>query len=137
MKKSIFDSVFAVTGGLIGFLFGELDGLFYALIAMVTLDFGTGFLGALVIKKNASSQVGFKGIVKKVYMFAIVALAHIIDIQVVGGGGVLRSAVISFFIANEALSILENAGSLGLPIPKKLLRALEQLRNSNEKEEKT
>ena len=127
--RKIFDLLIAVCGGIIGFLFGDLDGLFYALVAVTSLDFFTGVLRAWAFKKNASSVVGFKGIVRKVYMFAIVALAHIVDVQVVGGGTVLRSAVICFFIANEGLSILENAGSMGVPVPKKLFNSLAQLKN--------
>ena len=131
MKKITFESVFAVIGGLAAFLFGELDGLFFALVAITTLDYITGVIGAVVTAK-LSSKIGFKGIAKKVYMFVVVALAHIVDVQIFGGGTILRSVVIGFFIANEGLSILENAGNIGLPIPKKLLKALEQLKNDSE-----
>ena len=134
MRKSIFDSIFAAGGALAAFLFGELNGLFYALIAIVVLDYVTGVLAAIV-KKQLSSEVGFKGIVKKIFVFVIVSIAHIIDVHVIGNSDILRSAAICFFIANEALSILENAGSMGLPIPKKLLNILEQLKNNDKQEE--
>jgi len=126
MKRTAFDTAVAAIGGAAAFLFGEPNGLFYALVTVAVLDYITGFLEALTVKK-LSSKVGFAGIAKKTFMFIIVMVANIIDVRVVGGGGVLRSATVCFFIANESLSIIENAAGVGLPLPKKLLSVLSQL----------
>jgi toxin secretion/phage lysis holin len=133
MRKSIYDS-FATAGGCaIGFLFGAVDGLFYALVAFAVLDYLTGLINA-VIKRKLSSRVGFDGIFKKIMLFVIVAVANIIDVQVLGGEhAVLRTAVITFLLANEGLSILENACSIGVPVPKKLRAVFEQLKDKSDK----
>ena len=110
-----------------GFCFGEMDGLLIALIAFMVMDYVTGLIVA-VIRKELSSEVGFKGIAKKVLIMALVAVGHILDAHVIGDGAVCRSAVIGFYIANEGISILENAGNLRLPLPKKLVEVLKQLR---------
>ncbi|HBM98145.1 MAG TPA: holin, partial [Ruminococcus sp.] len=88
-----------------------------------------------VVDKKLSSAVGFKGIFKKVLIFALVGVGHILDTRVVGAGSVLRTAVIFFYLSNEGISLLENAGHLGLPIPKKLKSILEQLHDRSEKED--
>lgn len=119
--------VFAVCG----FLWGQLDGLLYALIAFMVLDYITGLISVYIAKK-LSSAVGFKGIAKKVFIMVLVAVGHILDTHILGGGAVCRSAVIGFYLANEGLSILENAGKIGLPLPQKLHDVLEQLRKDNE-----
>lgn len=106
----------------------------YALIAFMALDYLTGVLVAAA-QKELSSKVGFKGIAKKVIILALVAVGHILDTHVLGGGAVCRSAVSGFYIANEGISILENAAELGLPLPKKLIDVLKQLRDDNDKEE--
>jgi toxin secretion/phage lysis holin len=140
MKRLEFDGFFAIIGGIAGFMFGSIDGLFIALVAFAVLDYLTGVISA-ILKKNLSSRVGFDGIFKKTMMFVLVALANIIDVQVLGGDySILRTAVITFLLANEGLSILENAARMGVPIPKKLLNILEQLKeksnnDSAEKEE--
>lgn len=115
-----------------GFLWGELDGLIYALIAFMTIDYVTGLVVAW-IRKELSSEIGFKGIAKKVFILSLVAVGHILDVRVLGGGAVCRSAVIGFYIANEGISILENAGNIGLPLPKKLIDVLQQLKSKEEK----
>ena len=115
-----------------GFLWGELDGLLYALIAFMTIDYVTGLVVAW-IRKELSSEIGFKGIAKKVFILSLVAVGHILDVHVLGGGAVCRSAVIGFYIANEGISILENAGNIGLPLPKKLIDVLQQLKSKEEK----
>ena len=123
--------VFAAIGGGIGWFLGGADGFLYALIAFVVIDYITGVMCAIVDKK-LSSEVGFKGICKKVLVFILVGVGNIIDVQVLGQAGVLRTAVIFFYLSNEGVSLLENAGHLGLPIPEKLQAALEQLRNKPE-----
>lgn len=126
---------FAAVGGWLGWFLGGCDGLLYALIAFAVIDYITGIMCA-IYDKNLSSSVGFKGICKKVLIFAIVGIGHIIDAQVIGTGSVLRTAVIFFYISNEGVSLIENAGHLGLPIPAKLKAVLEQLHDRAEKEDK-
>ena len=127
--------VFAAIGGGIGWFLGGADGFLYALIAFVVLDYITGVMCAIV-DKSLSSEVGFKGIFKKVLIFIMVGVGNIIDVQVLGQAGVLRTAVIFFYLSNEGVSMLENAGHLGLPIPAKLKAVLEQLHDRSEKEDK-
>ena len=123
-------SISAALGAVGGFLFGQLNGLFYAVIAMMAIDYITGVVVA-VLDKNLSSEVGFRGLVKKLFILVLIAVAHIIDAQVIGTGAALMTAVMLFFIANEGISILENAATLGLPIPQKLRDVLEQLRDKD------
>ena len=126
---------FSAIGGFMGYLLGGMDGFLYALIAFVVIDYITGVMCAIVDKK-LSSEVGFKGICKKVLVFILVGVGNIIDVQVLGQAGVLRTAVIFFYLSNEGVSLLENAGHLGLPIPAKLKAVLEQLHDRSEKEDK-
>lgn len=113
-------------GGILGYFVGGLDGLLTALIILMVLDYITGVMCAIVDKK-LSSAIGFKGIFKKVLIFMLVGVAHIMDLNVIGTGDALRSAVICFYLSNEGVSLLENAGHLGLPIPEKLKAVLAQL----------
>lgn len=124
---------FAAIGGALGWFIGDLDGFLYALIAFVVIDYLTGLLAAGVQRK-LSSEVGFKGIAKKVAIFLLVGIANIIDVNVLQNGSALRTAVIFFYLSNEGLSILENAGSIGLPIPDKLKDMLAQLKNKDGEE---
>lgn len=126
--------VFAVIGGWLGWFLGECDGLMYALIAFVIADYVTGVMCA-VSDKQLSSEVGFKGICRKVLIFVLVGMANILDMHVIGTGCVLRTAVLFFYISNEGVSVLENAGHLGLPVPAKLLDVLEQLHEDAEQED--
>lgn len=127
--------IFAAIGGWLGYFLGGCDGLLYALLAFVIIDYITGVMCA-VIDKKLSSEVGFKGIFKKVLIFLLVGVANILDVQVIGTGSVLRTAVIFFYISNEGVSLLENAAHLGLPIPQKVKTVLEQLHERSESEEK-
>lgn len=126
--------VFTAVGGWLGYFLGGCDGLLYALIAFVVIDYITGVMCA-VIDKKLSSAVGFKGIFRKMLIFLLVGIANIIDVQVIGNGAVLRTAVIFFYISNEGVSLLENAGHLGLPIPEKIKTVLQQLHDRAENEE--
>lgn len=126
--------VFAVIGGWLGWFLGECDGLMYALIAFVIADYVTGVMYA-VSDKRLSSEVGFKGICRKVLIFVLVGMANILDMHVIGTGCVLRTAVLFFYISNEGVSVLENAGHLGLPVPARLLNVLEQLHEDAEQED--
>ncbi|BFL46110.1 holin family protein [Lactonifactor longoviformis] len=126
--------IFSAVGGWLGYFLGGCDGLLYALIAFVVIDYITGVMCA-IINRELSSAVGFKGIFRKVLIFLLIGIANIIDVQVIGTGAVLRTAVIFFYISNEGVSLLENAGHLGLPIPEKIKTVLEQLHDRAEKEE--
>ena len=126
--------IFTATGGWLGWFLGGCDGLLYALIAFVAIDYITGVMCA-VIDHRLSSEVGFKGIFKKVLIFLLVGVANILDVQVIGTGCVLRTAVIFFYISNEGVSLLENAAYLGLPIPEKIKTVLEQLHSRSESED--
>lgn len=126
--------IFTAIGGWLGWFLGGFDGLLYALIAFVAIDYVTGVMCAIV-DKTLSSSVGFKGICRKVLIFALVGIGHILDTQVIGDGSVIRTAVIFFYISNEGVSLLENAAHLGLPIPEKMKDILAQLHNrSTDKE---
>lgn len=124
--------VFAGIGGWLGWFLGGCDGLLYALLAFVVIDYITGVMCAIA-DHTLSSAVGFKGICRKVLIFALVGIGHILDTQVIGSGSVLRTAVIFFYISNEGVSLVENAAHLGLPIPEKLKAVLEQLHDRSEK----
>ena len=125
--------IFAAIGGWLGWLLAGFDGLLYALIIFVVVDYITGVMCA-VVDKNLSSSVGCKGICRKVLIFAMVGIAHVLDANVIGDGSVLRTAVIFFYISNEGVSLLENASHLGLPIPEKMKDILEQLHDRDNKE---
>ena len=118
--------VFTAIGGWLGWFLGGCDGLMYALIAFVVVDYITGIMCAIVDKK-LSSAVGFKGICKKVLIFLFVGVANILDVNIIGSGSVLRTAAIFFYLSNEGVSLLENATHLGLPVPGAIKEVLEQL----------
>jgi toxin secretion/phage lysis holin len=119
-----------VAGGFVAYWLGGVDKLLTALIAFMVLDYATGLLGAWS-SHTISSAVGFRGIAKKVMLLGVVAVAFIIE-DVTGGNLPLRELTIMFFIANEGLSILENAATAGLPLPTKLKDALLQVRKGSE-----
>lgn len=125
---------FAAIGGGLGWFFGEMDGFFYALIAFVVIDYLTGVMCA-ILDKTLSSNVGFRGIFRKVLIFVMVGIGHVIDTQLIGNGDALRTAVIFFYISNEGVSLLENAAHVGLPVPEKLKDVLAQLHDRTEKKE--
>ena len=125
---------FAAIGGWLGYFLGGCDGLLYALIAFVVIDYLTDVMCA-INDKTLSSEVGFKGICRKVLIFLLVGIANILDVHVIGAGSVLRTAVIFFYISNEGVSLLENAAHLGLPVPQKIKAVLEQLHDRAEDEE--
>lgn len=134
---NVIQVVLTAIGGWLGWFLGGCDGLLYALIAFVVTDYITGVMCAVADKK-LSSKVGFKGICRKVLIFLLVGIANILDMQVIGNGSVLRTAIIFFYISNEGVSVLENAGHIGLPVPQKMKDVLEQLHKraeSGEREE--
>lgn len=126
---------FSASGGFMGYLLGGMDGFLYALIAFVVIDYITGLMVA-AIQKKVSSEVGFKGICKKVLIFILVGVANIVDKQIIGNGSAIRTAVIFFYLSNEGISILENTALIGLPVPQKLRDVLEQLKGPADKENK-
>jgi len=131
---------FAATGAFLGWFLGGLDGFLYALLVFVAIDYVTGVLCAIVDKK-LSSEIGAKGIFKKVLIFVLVGVAHILDTQILssssGNNGALRTAVIFFYLSNEGISILENSSHIGLPIPGKLKEILKQLHGRDDKDPKS
>lgn len=132
--KNVVDEVqylFTAMGGALGAVLGGWDGFLYALILFVIIDYFTGVMVA-VYQKKLSSEVGFHGIMKKVFIFCLVAIAHVVDSRIIQNGSVLRTAVIFFYISNEGISIMENASVLGLPVPRKLQEVLDQIREKED-----
>ena len=127
---NILKNILAGICTVLSFLFGDMEGLMVALIALIILDYISGVIAAAV-EKRLSSEVGAKGIAKKIFMLLIVALANIVDINVIGDGHVLKTVTVVFYICNECISLIENAGRIGVPVPKKLLDVLEQLRDKD------
>ena len=120
--------IFTAIGGWLGWFLGGFDGFLYALVAFVVMDYITGVMLA-ILERRLSSEVGAKGIFKKVLIFTLVAVGHIIDSQIIGDGSAVRTAVVFFYLSNEGISILENVSKIGLPIPEKLKEILVQLHN--------
>lgn len=123
--------IFSAVGGWLGYFLGGCDGLLYALLVFVTVDYLTGIMCA-INDHSLSSEVGFRGICRKVLIFLLVGMANILDVEVIGTGSVLRTAVIFFYISNEGVSLLENAAHLGLPVPDQIKLVLEQLHDRSE-----
>lgn len=121
----------AIMGGFVGWFLGGFDGFLYALMVFVIIDYLTGVMVA-ILEKKLSSAVGFRGIFKKILIFCLVAIGHIIDTQVIQNGSVLRTAVIFFYLSNEGISILENVAMIGLPVPEQLKAVLQQLRDEKD-----
>ena len=130
---NVIQFIFAALGGWLGWFLGGCDGLLYALIAFVVVDYITGVMCAVVDKK-LSSEVGFKGIFKKILIFLLVGIANLLDVNIIGNGSVLRTAAIFFYLSNEGVSLLENATHLGLPVPEKLKSVLQQLHDRAEED---
>ncbi|MBU3100655.1 MULTISPECIES: phage holin family protein [Clostridium] len=136
MKNSIniVQTIFATIGGYSGWFLGGVDGFMYALITFVVIDYFTGIMVAIV-ERRLSSEIGFRGIFKKVLIFFLVGIANIVDVHLIKNGSAIRTAVIFFYVSNEGISILENSAKIGLPIPKKLKDILKQINkeeNDNE-----
>ena len=125
---------FAAIGGWLGWFLGGFDGFLYALVTFVVIDYVTGLMCA-ILEKKLSSVIGARGIFKKVVIFTLVGVAHIIDSRIIGDGSAIRTAVIFFYLSNEGISIIENASKIGLPIPQKLKDILAQLNSKKEDDE--
>ena len=126
-----FKIICAAIGGFCGTLWGALDGVMMALLAFIAIDYITGLMVGIVTK-TLNSSTGFKGLTKKIFILLLVLIANILDVHIMGGSGVVRGVVIAFYLANEGISILENAGKLGVPYPEKLKEVLEQLKESED-----
>ena len=128
-KAALGTAIAAVSGFL-----GGMDGVMYALIACISIDYVTGVASAAKQKK-LSSETGFWGLVRKVCILALVGVANMIDINVIGNGDVFRTAVATYYIGNEGISLLENIGSLGVQLPPKLIEVLIQIRGKGDNDE--
>lgn len=124
-------AIFATLGGWLGWYMGSIDGFLYALIGLVIVDYITGVVAA-GIKHELSSEVGFVGIAKKVMVFAVVGVANVLDHHILQQGSVLRTMAIFFYVANEGMSIVENADRIGIAVPRPLKRILKQLKEDND-----
>lgn len=127
----LLDAVFATVGAFVGYFFGGMDGILYALLVFIVIDYISGVLVA-ISKRQLSSSVGFKGISKKILILLLVGIANIIDQQILGKGSAIRTATIFFYMSNEGISILENSANLGLPLPKKLLDFFGKINNNDD-----
>ncbi len=125
--------IFAAIGGYIGWFLGGFDGFLYALVAFVIIDYITGLMAAF-IEKKLSSSIGSKGIFKKVLIFILVGIGHIIDLHIIKNGSAVRTAVFFFYLSNEVLSIIENATRIGLPVPEQLRVVFKELKKGDEKD---
>jgi toxin secretion/phage lysis holin len=123
--------IFTAIGGYIGWFLGGFDGLLYALVAFVIIDYITGIMVA-ILEKKLSSSIGFKGIFKKVLIFTFVGIGHIVDIYILQNGSAIRTAVIFFYLSNEGLSIVENAAKIGLPVPENLKKVFTELKKEDD-----
>ena len=136
--KNVLETVtlgFGGIGGILGLLFGELDGSLYALVVFVIADYFTGVISAISNKK-LSSDIGFEGISKKICIFVLVAIANIVDVNILNSGAAVRTAVIFFYLSNEGISVLENAVKLGLPVPEKLKNILLKMNEGDSDDDK-
>lgn len=135
-EMNVIQGIIATLGGFFGWLIGSINGLVYALLVFVVVDYVTGVTAA-IIKKELSSEVGYQGILRKIMIFILVGIGNIIDTQVIKSGSAIRTAIIFFYLSNEGISVLENATVIGLPIPKKLRSVLEQLKKDAGEDETT
>lgn len=131
MTENVFKGILATFGAVFGFMFGEVSTVFYVLCVLIVMDFGTGLLDGIV-SKTLNSEICFKGIVKKIFIFCMVALAHLIDLAI--GKDVAMNIVMFFYIANEGISLIENAAKAGLPVPQIIMDILEQLKDGGGEE---
>ena len=137
MKKmeKLFNGIsiaFGIVGGFFSYWLGGWDILLKTIVFLAVVDYITGFIKAVYLKQ-LSSEIGFKGLLKKIVMFIVIAVAFVIQ-QLIGGTVPIREVVIMFYIANESLSLLENA-AIFIPIPDKLRDVLLQLRDKNKDSE--
>jgi len=127
MDKNTFNFIVAGIGSILTYCFGGWDTCLIVLVIFMILDYATGLINAY-IKCKINSKIGARGIVKKASIFIVLIVAVLLDRLLNSGVWVFRTLVCYFYIANEGISILENLGKCGVPLPSKLLQALEQLK---------
>lgn len=130
MKLKAIQLTLSGAAAAVGYILGGFDGLMQTLIMFMIIDYATGVLCA-INDRTLSSSVGFRGICRKLMIFMIVAVANLIDVNVIGSGSGLRTAAVVFYLTNEGISILENAARIGLPVPEGIIRVLAQLKEEN------
>lgn len=121
-----------IIAAIVSNIFGGLDALFTALMICIVVDYVTGILAA-IYEKKLNSEIGFRGILKKIAILCIVVLAH--ELEIVVGVGGIRDLAVGFYIANEGISILENCAKMNVPVAKNLANILEQLKDKLDKED--
>lgn len=131
-NKNIFDGSIAIVGTVLSWLFGAWDVPLQILVCFMLLDYGSGLLKGYYLK-TLSSNLGFKGIIKKASILVVLIVAVCLDKLTGSESLIFRAATCYFFIGNEGLSILENCGAMGLGVPNKILEALKQLRDGGNK----
>lgn len=119
----------AGVGAIVGYLFGEWSVLLQILLAFVIIDYISGLL-ASGVEGKLSSKVGFRGIAKKLMIFVLAAVGHLVD-KAIGDGSMIQNAIVFFYLGNELLSILENAGRTGLPVPEQIKNAVDVLKGKS------
>ena len=133
VNDTALDFVVGSVIGLVSWFFGGLDGLLRVLIVLIVIDYFSG-LSVAWITRTISSSVGFKGITKKCIMLTFVGIAHLMDTIIPDDGGAIRSIVCLFYIANEGKSIIENAATLGIPIPQMLLKHFSRIQTHDKQD---
>ena len=131
MKEEVFCGALAGVGTFLVYLLGGFDVAMQSLLIAIALDYVSGLIKAYN-NKVLSSRIGFRGIIKKLGILIIVMIAVVVD-RITGESGAIRTLIIYYFVANEGLSIVENLGEAGLPIPEALKKALKSLKKGNEK----
>lgn len=130
-EKEIFNSIVAILGCFLSYIFGSWDTCLMVLVSFMLIDYLTGVIGG-IIQKKLSSHIGFVGILRKSTIILVLIVAVLLDRLLNGGTWVFRTLVCYFYIANEGISIIENAGKCGIPLPQKLIEVLEQLKDKGE-----
>jgi len=125
----LYKTITTAVGAIVGYIFGEWSVLLQILLAFVIIDYVSGLL-ASGVEGKLSSKVGFRGIVKKIMIFVLVAVGHLVD-KAIGDGSMIQNAIIFFYLGNELLSILENAGRTGLPVPEQVKNAVDVLKGKS------
>ena len=127
---TIINTCFGAIGAFLGWFLGGLDGFLYVLLIFMVVDYITGVLCA-VNEHKLSSEIGFRGLTRKVLILLLIGIAHCLDIYLLKNGSAIRTATIFFYISNEGISLLENTSRLGLPVPDKLKSILQQLHDKD------
>ncbi|MBK5243050.1 holin family protein [Clostridium sp.] len=129
--REVFNTVIAFVCSVLAYLFGAWDNSIQVLILFIALDYITGVWGACVLKR-VSSIIGINGILKKATILIVLIMAVLLDRLINNGTWAFRTLVCYFYIANEGISILENAVIIGIPVPDKLVDILKNLKNKEE-----